>query len=157
VKKPKTTYELKNDAIVRNCITHIQSLEVDDKEPFQVLITQGKDLRSIVQNSLYYKHLSEIEKNGMGDLHMFLKKKFLHPIYMSGTTALNLNYQINYQALVTVHQAGIDIDFKKMHESLLTIKDATVKQFSEYINKYWVYINSQGCYLTDPETYKGEI
>ena len=153
MKQPPEIFELRKDTHKANCLQHIVKLPLDEEKPHQVVIYTAKDVRNLKQNALYWKHQGEIKKHGLGDLHMHLKRKFLHPIYMAGTTKANLKYQANYNALCTVKKAGIDIDFETLFEALLTTTDATVKQMAEYIGAYWPYINEQGCYLTDPETY----
>ena len=153
MKTPPVVYELKKDTHRSNCISHIAGLPLDEDKPHQVVIYSAKDVRSLKQNRLYFKHLGEINKFGLGNLHMPLKRKFLHPIYMAGSTRANTKYQLNYNALCTIKKAGIDIDFDNLFEALLTTTDATVKQMADYINDYWPYINEQGCYLTDPTTY----
>jgi len=153
MKQIPKVFTLKHEDHRANCIHHIAQLTPDTEKPFQVIIYSAKDIRSLKQNRLYWKHQGEIEKFGLGNLHMHLKRKFLHPIYMSGTTKANIKYQLNYRALCTVKQAGVEIDFQALFEALLTTTDATVSQMAEYITRYWPYINEKGCYLTDPDTY----
>ena len=153
MKNPPEVFELRQDNHKANCLQRIVKLELNEEKPYQVVIYTAKEVRNLKQNRLYWKHQGEIAKHGLGDLHMHLKRKFLHPIYMAGKTKANLKYQTNYKALCLIKQRGIEIDFETLFESLLTTTDATVKQMADYISAYWPYINSQGCYLTDPETY----
>lgn len=170
-KAKREVYQIRNDQVALRVISRIKSLEPDDEDPYQVIITKGKDVRSILQNSLYWKHIGEIcQETGEdeADCHFRLKKKHLHPIYMRGTTKKNELYKINYNSLLVVHQAGIQeitiagkkvrFDFDTMLAQVLTSTDATVKQFSEYINKYEREATQAGIYLTDPAQYmRGEI
>jgi hypothetical protein len=150
-KPKKKVFEINNPIRLSECVNFISDLPFVDKSPFQVIITSGADLRSIEQNSLYWKHINEIEKATGENLHLHLRRKFLHPIYMRGDTAKNLIYQHNFTTLSNGKAAGYDLDFASLHDSILSTTDATVKQFAEYIDAYWPYINSKGIYLTNPE------
>jgi hypothetical protein len=150
-KPKKKVFEINNPIRLSECINFISDLPFVDKSPFQVIITRGADLRSIEQNSLYWKHMNEIEKATGQNLHLKLKRKFLHPIYMRGDTEKNIQYQLNFQALCTIKEAGVNVDFEMLHDKILSTTDATVKQFAEYIDAYWPYINSKGIYLTNPD------
>ena len=152
MKKPPEVFELKKDTHKANCLHCIVKLELNEEKPYQVIIYTAKEVRNLKQNRLYWKHQGEIKKHGLGDLHMHLKRKFLHPIYMAGTTKASIKYQSNYRALCLIKQRGFEIS-EDLFEKILTTTDATVKQMAEYITAYWPYINEQGCYLTDPETY----
>jgi len=154
LKTPPKIFELKKDIHKANCLVYItQNVPVDEEKPHQIIIYTSKEIRSLKQNRLYWKHMGEIEKFGLGDLHMVLKRKFLHPIYMKSNNKAAVNYQTNFNALCIIKKAQIDIDFDILFESLLTTTIATTKQMAEYINAYWSFINQKGCYLTDPETY----
>lgn len=153
MKQPPKVFTLKHDEQRANCMHYISQLKPDVDVPFQVIIYSAKEIRSLKQNRLYYKHLGEMEKFGLGDLHVYLKRKFLHKIYMRGTTKSNVRYQTNFKALCIIKRAGMEIDFNTMFESFLTTTEATTKQMSEYIANYWPFINDKGCFLTDPSTY----
>jgi hypothetical protein len=159
VKTPPEVFDLKKESHKANCLTRILELKANDEKPYQVVIYTAKDIRTLKQNRLYWKHMGQIEKAGLGDLHMHLKRKYLHPIFMAGKTRANIKYQTNYRSLCIIKQSGnyvID-DYPDLFHGLLgkvlTTKDASTKQMAEYINAYWVDINGRGVYLSDPSTY----
>ena len=151
---PPEVFELKKDSHKTNCIARIAELEVDEDKPYQVEIYTAKDLRTKKQNALYWKHMGEIKKAGSGDMHMELKRKFLHPIFMASTTKEGSKYQSNYAALCLIKQSGLEIDYDELFGKVLSTKDSTPKQMAEYIEAYWPYINGKGIYLRDPDNYR---
>ncbi len=156
MKIEKKIFELRTAQVIDFCTGEIRKLEPAEKKPFQVVITQGDDLRSIKQNKLYWKHVAEIAKqsfDGNHSIHYGLKRRHLHPIFMAGDTAKNLVYQTNYAALCKVKEAGVNIDFEILHNKMLSTTDTTVKQMKEFIDSYWIEQNQRGIVLTDPETY----
>ena len=149
----KQVFELKNDQVKQNCIAHIQAIE--DKG-YQVLISSGSDAKSLKQLGLYWKHMGEISKsNGdlVPDIHLRLKKRHLHPIYMGGQSKLNMEYQNVYKSIVLISKSDLNIDCNKILQEVLSVSKATVKEMGQYIDSYWPEINEQGIYLTDPQTY----
>jgi len=146
----------------QRCAKFLNDQAWSEDEPPQVVFTKGSDLKSIKQNSLYWKHIGEISKQSGEnkiDLHRRLKRKHLHPILLAGKSAQSLLYQINYEALMTIHKSQLGkpnaekIDLELLLDKILSIKDATVKQMSEYIDSYWPEQNGLGYQLTDPSEY----
>lgn len=157
----KEVYQIRDTSILAKVVQRLKDLPLLSDKPFQVIITQGDDLRTLLQNNLYWKHIGEISKASgdlRNDVHYGLKRRHLHPLYMADDTAKNIEYQANYAALCTIKESGVNIDFEILHNKILSTTDATPKQMGEYISSYWVEINQRGIYITDPDSFmRGEV
>jgi hypothetical protein len=154
----KKNFQLRNDLDLVECLDAIKHIPINDGKPFQVSIVEGQALRSLLQNKLYWKHISEIEAevfDTKNNIHYGLKRRHLHPIFMAGDTGKNLVYQTNYAAMCLIKESGVNIDFEILHNKMLSTTDCTVKQMSQYIESYWPEQNKRGIQLTDPDTFMG--
>lgn len=144
----KRTFKIKNQDDVNQFIKELQCHGVG----MYVILVTDQERRSLEQNRLYWLHLRQIHKEGYGwgdieKTHHALKRKFLHHIFLAGETLANVEYQINYNALLTVREHGVAIDFEHLLKKILSTKDATVGQMAEYIDRYTQYMAEKGLVL----------
>ena len=160
------TFQLVNPGVALNCIEYVKLLPTGEDDPYQVQITQGEDLRSLAQNRLYWKHIGEWSKQtglaihdevDMQGLHYNVKRMFLHPLYMAESTKKAKEYQGFYETICKASEAtGESVEFRRIHNRILSSKDASVKVFRKFIDDYWLSASEQGIYLTDPNTFYHE-
>lgn len=122
-------------------------------KPLVVRIDQKQEDRSKAQNRLYWLWLSQWSKRQGTDKdseHLFFKKKFLARIYhrddvgqyrktFAAVKALKDQKHPQYQAVAD----GLN--------ELITTTDASVEQFTEYLNDIHAFCNKHGCYLHTPD------
>lgn len=153
-------FQIKSATILINCKHRISNIEPSHSEPRQIIITQGKNLKTNAQNRLYWLHNQQIHDQSGNErkaIHKHLKRKFLHAIFMAGSTKTNLEYQFNYQVLVDAKNLSNDperhANLSRLHNRILSITDANITQMAKFINDYWPYVAGKGHSLKDPDTF----
>ncbi|EJB8497996.1 hypothetical protein MW349_004117 [Acinetobacter baumannii] len=122
-------------------------------KPLVVLIAPQEKDRSKAQNRLYWMWLNQWAKRQGTDKdyeHLFFKKKFLSVIfyrddvgqYKKTFDAVRLLRDQKHPAYEQV-AAGLN--------ELISTTDASVVQFTEYLNDIHAFCNTQGCWLETPE------
>ena len=126
---------------------------LNDGKPLVVRINQKEDDRSKAQNRLYWMWMSQFAKHQGTDKdteHLFFKKQFLSRIYHRDDVG---QYRKTFAAVRVLrdqkhpqYQAVAD----GLNE-LISTTDATVDQFTEYLNDIHAFCNKYGCYLHTPD------
>ena len=128
----------------------------EDGKPLVVRIDQKQEDRSKAQNRLYWLWVSQWAKHQGTDKdaeHLFFKKQFLARIYhrddvgqyrktFAAVRALKEQKHPQYQAVAD----GLN--------ELISTTDATVDQFTEYLNDIHAFCNKHGCWLNTPDDLK---
>lgn len=144
------------------------SLEVMEQIPAnkKVLVEikelSKKDLRSTFQNRLYWRWLTDASETQINEQagktkdewHIELKRKFLMPIFERDDAG--------YAAMLVTMRKLYKSGFKGESEELIkfivdktSTTDASIKQFTEYLNDIERHLHSLGISLrTDPEIYR---
>ena len=124
-----------------------------DGKPLVVNIQEDDKDRSKAQNRLYWKWLTQWSKRQGTDKdseHLFFKKNFLARIYDRDDVG---QYRATFQAVRTLkdekHPAYEQVA-AGLNE-LISTTDASVVQFTEYLNDIHAFCNTQGCWLETPE------
>lgn len=122
-------------------------------KPLVVRIDQKQEDRSKAQNRLYWLWMSQWAKRQGTDKdseHLFFKKQFLARIYHRDDVG---QYRKTFAAVKVLrdqkhpqYQAVAD----GLNE-LISTTDATVDQFTEYLNDIHAFCNKQGCWLSTPD------
>lgn len=126
---------------------------LNDGKPLVVRINQKEDDRSKAQNRLYWMWMSQFAKHQGTDKdteHLYFKKQFLSRIFDRDEVG---QYKQTFAAVRVLrdqkhpqYQAVAD----GLNE-LISTTDATVDQFTEYLNDIHAFCNKHGCYLHTPE------
>ncbi|HRA29884.1 MAG TPA: hypothetical protein PLT61_10110 [Acinetobacter johnsonii] len=126
---------------------------LSDGRPLVVRMDQKQEDRSKAQNRLYWLWLSQWSKRQGTDKdteHLFFKKQFLARIYDRDEVG---QYKQTFAAVKVLkdqkhpqYQAVAD----GLNE-LISTTDATVDQFTEYLNDIHAFCNKQGCWLSTPD------
>lgn len=126
---------------------------INEGKPLVVRIDQKQEDRSKAQNRLYWLWLSQWSKRQGIDKdteHLFFKKQFLARIYHRDEVG---QYKQTFAAVRVLrdqkhpqYQAVAD----GLNE-LISTTDATVDQFTEYLNDIHAFCNKQGCWLNTPD------
>lgn len=121
--------------------------------PLIVNIQQENPDRSHAQNRLYWKWIAQWSKHIGSDKnteHLFFKRNLLSKIYIRYDVG---QYKKTFEAVRLLRDqkhpayeqvaAGLN--------ELISTTDASVAQFTEYLNDIHAFCNTQGCWLETPE------
>lgn len=126
---------------------------IDEGRPLVVHIDQKVEDRSKAQNRLYWKWLTQWAKRQGTDKdseHLFFKKQFLARIYDRD----DIGQYRNTFAAVKVLKDQKHPMYQQVADGLnvlISTTDATVDQFTEYLNDIHAFCNKQGCWLLTPD------
>lgn len=161
----KIQIELRNEKRRAFAAENVLAAETDELKPSTVVIYPWEETRRLRQNNLYWQHVTEITEHYLltkkderfedlkMETHYDLKRRFLHPIFMTSGTKGAAEYRKTYAALCTVASAKAlpAQDIRQMHREFLSTARATVGEMAKYIDAYWLPMNQEGIHLTDPE------
>lgn len=122
-------------------------------KPLVVRIDQKQEDRSKAQNRLYWLWLSQWSKRQGTDKdseHLFFKKQFLARIYHRDDVGQYRNTFAAVKALKDQKHPMYQQVADGLNE-LISTTDATVDQFTEYLNDIHAFCNKHGCYLHTPD------
>ncbi len=129
-------------------------LEAQPPEPIlEVVVKNHQQDRSLLQNSLYWMWNTVISDEwgwSKEDVHIDLKRRLLVPIYERDDTG----YAAMIQAVRKVHTQGFVQEAKAMQKEIIKLTsttNATVKQFTEYLNEIERDMTDKGIALPHPE------
>lgn len=128
-------------------------LAVDQGKPLVVHINQKEEDRSKAQNRLYWMWLAQWSKHQGSDKdieHLYFKKKFLARIYARDDVG---QYRKTFAAVTVLREQNHPM-YQQVADGLnelITTTDATVDQFTEYLNDIHAFCNKQGCWLSTPD------
>lgn len=122
-------------------------------KPLVVRIDQKQEDRSKAQNRLYWLWLSQWSKRQGTDKdseHLFFKKQFLARIYHRDDVGL---YRNTFAAVKVLKEQKHPM-YQQVADGLnelISTTDATVDQFTEYLNDIHAFCNKHGCWLSTPD------
>lgn len=126
---------------------------IDEGRPLVVHIDQKVEDRSKAQNRLYWKWLTQWAKRQGTDKdseHLFFKKQFLARIYDRDDVG---QYRNTFAAVKVLKDQKHPM-YQQVADGLnvlISTTDATVDQFTEYLNDIHAFCNQQGCWLVAPD------
>lgn len=124
-----------------------------ENKPLVVRVGQKQDDRSTAQNKLYWKWLTQWANHQGSDKdteHLFFKRKFLSVIYFRDDVG---QYRATFQAVKKLKDEKHPLynQVASGLNELISTADASVRQFTEYLNDIHAFCNKQGCWLETPE------
>ena len=126
---------------------------INDGKPLRVVIDQKQDDRSTAQNRLYWLWLSQWSKRQGIDKdteHLFFKKQFLARIYHRDDVG---QYRKTFTAVKVLKEQKHPM-YQQVADGLnelISTTDASIDQFTEYLNDIHAFCNKHGCYLHTPD------
>ena len=125
----------------------------EDGKPLVVRIDQKQEDRSKAQNRLYWLWVAQWAKHQGTDKdaeHLFFKKQFLARIYHRDDVG---QYRKTFAAVKVLKDQNHPM-YQQVADGLnelISTTDASVDQFSEYLNDIHAFCNKQGCWLNTPD------
>nr|WP_314523781.1 hypothetical protein [uncultured Acinetobacter sp.] len=124
-----------------------------ESKPLVVTIKPFEKDRSKAQNRLYWLWMAQWAKNQGTDKdyeHLYFKKKFLARIYDRDDVG---QYRLTFAAVLTLkkEQHSMYQQVADGLNELISTTDASIAQFSEYLNDIHAFCLKQGCYLETPD------
>lgn len=152
----KAVFPIQSHADIDKAVNFIDAnyaKALEENKPLVVRIDQKQDDRSKAQNRLYWKFLTQWSKHQGTDKdseHLFFKKKILSIIFYRDDVA---QYRKTFDAVKTLKN-----EKHPMYEQvasglneLISTTDASVEQFTEYLNDIHAFCLKHGCYLNTPD------
>jgi hypothetical protein len=136
-------------------LKHLQ-IAIEQGKPLVVHIGQKQEERSKAQNRLYWKWLSQWSKHqgtNKDSEHLFFKKQLLARIYYRDDVG---QYKKTFDAVKVLRDQKHPM-YQQVADGLnelISTTDATVEQFTEYLNDIHGWCSKQGCYLMTPDDLK---
>lgn len=150
------TFVIKDHAQITSVIAFLHTNYTKanfENKPLVVRVDQKEDDRSKAQNRLYWKWLTQWAKHQGSDKdteHLFFKRKFLSVIFYRDDVG---QYRNTFDAVKVLKQQKhtmYQYVASGLNE-LISTTDASVDQFTEYLNDIHAFCNKQGCWLETPE------
>ena len=126
---------------------------LEENKPLVVRIDQKQEDRSKTQNRLYWMWVTQWAKRQGTDKdseHLFFKKQFLSRIYDRDEVG---QYKQTFAA-VRVLRDQRHPQYQAVADGLIEListTDASVDQFTEYLNDIHAFCLKHGCYLNTPD------
>lgn len=147
------SFLIKDHSDITRVINYLHTNYQKTDKPLVVHIDQKQEDRSKAQNRLYWLWLSQWSKRQGTDKdseHLYFKKQFLSRIYDRDDVG---QYRQTFAAVKVLrdqkhpqYQAVAD----GLNE-LISTTDASVDQFTEYLNDIHAFCNKHGCWLRTPD------
>ena len=125
----------------------------EDGKPLVVRIDQRQEDRSKAQNRLYWLWVSQWAKHQGTDKdaeHLYFKRHMLARIYARDDVG---QYRKTFAAVKVLKEQQHPM-YQQVADGLnelITTTDASVDQFTEYLNDIHAFCNKHGCYLQTPD------
>ena len=129
---------------------------LSDGKPLVVRIDQKQEDRSKAQNRLYWLWVAQWAKRQGTDKdseHLFFKKQFLARIYHRDDVG---QYRNTFAAVKVLKDQKHPM-YQQVADGLnelISTTDASVEQFTEYLNDIHAFCNKHGCWLNTPDDLK---
>ena len=126
---------------------------LEENKPLVVRIDQKQEDRSTAQNRLYWRWITQWAKHQGNDKdseHLYFKKHFLSRIYDRD----EVNQYKKTFAAVKVLKDQKHPMYQQVADGLndlISTTDASVDQFTEYLNDIHAFCLKHGCYLNTPD------
>ncbi|RZF53680.1 hypothetical protein EXE30_06810 [Acinetobacter halotolerans] len=127
-----------------------------ENKPLVVEIKPFEKDRSRAQNRLYWLWMAQWAKHQGTDKdteHLYFKKKFLARIYDRDDVG---QYKATFAAVLALKKENHAM-YQQVADGLnelISTTDASVAQFTEYLNDIHAFCLKQGCYLEAPDDLK---
>lgn len=127
-----------------------------ENKPLVVTIKPFEKDRSKAQNRLYWLWMAQWSKHQGTDKdseHLYFKKKFLARIYDRDDVG---QYRATFAAVKQLREEQHSM-YQQVADGLnelISTTDATIAQFTEYLNDIHAFCNKNGCYLETPDDLK---
>ncbi|KAF1027087.1 MAG: hypothetical protein GAK29_00893 [Acinetobacter bereziniae] len=124
-----------------------------DSKPLVVKIDQKQEERSRAQNRLYWMWLTQWSKYQGTDKeseHLYFKKQFLAVIFNRDDVG---EYRQTFAAVKVLKEQQHEM-YQQVADglnSLISTVDASIEQFTEYLNDIHGFCMKHGCYLKTPD------
>ena len=155
----KAVFPIQSHADITKAISFMHSnytKAIESGKPLVIRIDQKQEDRSKAQNRLYWKWLSQWAKHQGTDKdseHLFFKKQFLARIYHRDDVG---QYRKTFAAVKVLKDQKHPM-YQQVADGLnelISTTDASVDQFTEYLNDIHGWCNKHGCYLMTPDDLK---
>ena len=152
----KAVFPIQSHADITKAINYMHTnytQAINDGKPLRVVIDQKQDDRSTAQNRLYWLWLSQWSKRQGTDKdteHLFFKKQFLARIYHRDDVG---QYRKTFTAVKVLKEQKHPM-YQQVADGLnelISTTDASIDQFTEYLNDIHAFCNKQGCWLSTPD------
>ena len=152
----KAVFPIQSHADITKAISFMHTnytKALEENKPLVVYIEQESRERSKQQNKLYWKWLTQWAKHQGNDKdseHLFFKKHFLSRIYDRD----EVNQYKKTFAAVKVLKDEKHPMYQQVADGLIEListTDASVDQFTEYLNDIHSFCLKHGCYLNTPD------
>lgn len=150
------TFVIKSFEEVGRAIAYMHRHHADamnDGKPLVVRIDQKQEDRSKAQNRLYWLWMAQWAKHQGTDKdteYLFFKKQFLARIYHRDDVG---QYRKTFAAVKVLKDQKHPM-YQQVADGLnelITTTDASVEQFTEYLNDIHAFCLKHGCYLQTPD------
>lgn len=152
----KAVFPIDSHADITKAINYMHTnytKALEENKPLVVRIDQKQEDRSKAQNRLYWLWLSQWSKRQGTDKdteHLFFKKQFLARIYHRDDVG---QYRKTFTAVKALKDQKHPM-YQQVADGLnelISTTDATVDQFTEYLNDIHAFCNKHGCWLNTPD------
>lgn len=152
----KAVFPIHSHADITKAISYMHTnytQAINEGKPLRVVIDQKQDDRSTAQNRLYWLWLSQWSKRQGTDKdseHLFFKKQFLARIYHRDDVG---QYRNTFAAVKVLKDQKHPM-YQQVADGLnelISTTDASVDQFTEYLNDIHAFCNKHGCWLSTPD------
>ena len=129
---------------------------INEGKLLRVVIDQKQEDRSRAQNRLYWLWVAQFAKHQGTDKdteHLFFKKQFLARIYHRDDVG---QYRNTFAAVKVLKEQQHPM-YQQVADGLnelISTTDASVEQFTEYLNDIHAFCNKHGCWLNTPDDLK---
>ena len=152
----KAVFPINSHADITKAINYMHTnytQAINDGKPLVVRINQKEDDRSKAQNRIYWMWMNQWAKHQGSDKdseHLFFKKQLLARIYHRDDVG---QYRATFNAVKVLKEQNHPM-YQQVADGLnelISTTDATVDQFTEYLNDIHAFCNKHGCWLNTPD------
>lgn len=152
----KAVFPIQSHADITKAINYMHThytQAINEGKPLVVRINQKEDDRSKAQNRLYWMWMNQWAKRQGTDKdteHLYFKKHMLARIYARDDVG---QYRATFNAVKVLKEQQHPM-YQQVADGLnelISTTDASVDQFTEYLNDIHAFCNMQGCWLSTPD------
>ncbi|RKG47258.1 hypothetical protein D7V64_16935 [Acinetobacter cumulans] len=152
----KAVFPIQSHADITKAINYMHTnytQAINEGKPLVVRIDQKQEDRSKAQNRLYWMWMNQWAKRQGTDKdaeHLYFKKRMLARIYARDDVG---QYRKTFAAVTVLREQKHPM-YQQVADGLnelISTRDATVDQFTEYLNDIHAFCNKHGCWLQTPE------
>lgn len=155
----KAVFPIQSHADITKAISFMHTnytRALEENKPLVVRIDQKQDDRSKAQNRLYWLWVAQWAKRQGTDKdteHLYFKKHMLARIYARDDVG---QYRNTFAAVKVLKDQKHPM-YQQVADGLnelISTTDASVDQFTEYLNDIHTFCNKHGCWLNTPDDLK---